>query len=103
DCEQLRSLTLAESGVDRSFAIGITDTVHLAGLRRRFNTSGIPRYAAVVDNTLLLVPAPNEDMTAEVCYYTRLDRLGESNLTTDLLTNHPDLYLFGALAEAEPF
>ena len=34
-------------------------------------------------------------------YYKKLDALSDSSPTNDILTNYPDIYLFGSLAEAE--
>lgn len=103
DCAELRGLTITEGGLAQNAPVAFVDPVSLANIRRTHLTVGIPRYAAVVDNTLLLAPGPSEEMMAEVRYYARLESLDEGNPTTSLLTEHPDVYLYGALAEAEPF
>ena len=39
----------------------------------------------------------------EVDFYKTLTPLSESNTTNSILTNYPELYLYGALAESSPF
>jgi len=36
-------------------------------------------------------------------FYKKIDALSDSNTTEQMLTNNPDVYLYGALLEAEPF
>ena len=36
-------------------------------------------------------------------FYKNIDALSDSNTTEQMLTNNPDVYLYGALLEAEPF
>lgn len=42
---------------------------------------------------------PSGTYTLEMSYYARLNPLSTSNTTNDVLTNYPNLYLYGALAE----
>ena len=36
-------------------------------------------------------------------FYKKIDALSDSNTTEQMLTINPDVYLYGALLEAEPF
>ena len=36
-------------------------------------------------------------------FYKKIDALSDSNTTEQMLTDNPDIYLYGALLEAEPF
>jgi hypothetical protein len=36
-------------------------------------------------------------------YYKHVNPLSDSNATNEILDNHPDIYLYGALVEAEPY
>ena len=36
-------------------------------------------------------------------YYKTFTALSDSSTTSDMLTNNPDVYLYGTLLEAEPF
>jgi hypothetical protein len=99
DCGQLRVVRFDTATLRH--ALDITTDVALAGLRRV--GTGIPQYAAVVDNTLLLDIEPGDDYTAEITYYDKLVPLSDDNPSNDILTNSARIYLFGALKEAEPF
>lgn len=72
--------------------------------RECYYVSDTPRYFSVVANTtgtqaFEFLPSPSEAVTASHLYYQAID------LTTTnwLLTSHPDICLFGALCEAEPY
>ena len=41
---------------------------------------------------------PDTDYTLEIQYYRKADPLTLINQTNEILTNHPQIYLFGALA-----
>ena len=48
-------------------------------------------------------PAPDSDYTTSMLYYKTFTALSDSATTNDMLTNNPDVYLYGTLLEAEPF
>ncbi|HAI39219.1 MAG TPA: hypothetical protein DCM40_14400 [Maribacter sp.] len=72
----------------------------------KYNNSqarGKPTYFTVVGTNILLGVPPNSATTLQVNYYKKLDTLSDSNTTNTILTNYPELYLYGALAESAPF
>ncbi len=50
-----------------------------------------------------LGPAPDSNYDYSVMFYKKIDALSASNTTEPMLTDNPDVYLYGALLEAEPF
>ena len=67
---------------------------------------GKPYYFTTVGgstNQLEVLRSPDSTYTASIIYYTRIAALTDSATTNWLLTNHPDIYLFGTLVEAEPY
>lgn len=64
-------------------------------------TADTPKRFAIVADEIQLSPRPNASMTAEMVYWAKIAALsGEEGSTTNhLLTNHPELYLFGTLVE----
>lgn len=66
-------------------------------------TSGLPTYFSIVGTNILLGVAPDSAKTLQINYYKKITSLSDSNTTNDILTNYPDLYLYGALAESAPF
>lgn len=66
-------------------------------------TTGRPAFFSIVGNEIQLAPAPDGSYEIEMDYYKKFDALSDSTTTNWLLTNSPDAYLFGSLAEASPF
>jgi hypothetical protein len=70
----------------------------------RFDTgdSGEPRWFHIRSNRIYFRPAPDGAYTVTISYYGPIDSL-ESNSTNWLMTNYPDIYLFGMLSMAADF
>ena len=50
-----------------------------------------------------LGPSPASAYDYSIMFYKKIDALSVSNTTEQMLTDNPDIYLYGALLEAEPF
>ena len=50
-----------------------------------------------------LGPSPDVAYDYSITFYKKIDALSDSNTTEQMLTDNPDVYLYGALMEAEPF
>ena len=61
-----------------------------------------PDEYSIIDNNIVFFPVADGSYTLNVDIYS-LTALSDSNLTTDLLTNFPGIYLYGALLEAAIF
>jgi len=48
-------------------------------------------------------PSPDAAYTTSMLYLKKIDNLSVTNTTEVMLTENPDIYLYGALLEAEPF
>ena len=66
-------------------------------------SSGKPLYFSVVGNQFRLLPIPDGVYTAELVYYAKLTKLSSTVATNWLLTQAPDVYLYGALLQAAPY
>lgn len=65
-------------------------------IHRTYETSGTPtRYAVVDGNLLLNRPGSGENLI--IRYYAAVTELATSEDTNDVLTKHPEIYLYGAL------
>lgn len=73
----------------------------LSDVRHRRTSSGKPAYYSVVGGSFEFLPSPDTSYTASLLYYKTLTAVSSS--FNWLATNHPDIYLFGALCEAEPY
>ena len=67
------------------------------------STSGKPVSYTIKGNNIYLGPAPDAVYTIRFLYYKKIPSLSALVSTNDLLTDAPDVYLYGCLLEAEPF
>jgi hypothetical protein len=62
--------------------------------------SGALRAFSVVGGEFWFLPAPTDAVSVQLVYYAKVPALSDSATTNWLLTNHPDVYLWGSLLEA---
>ena len=67
------------------------------------STDGTPQFYPIVAGEVQLGPLPASILTMEMLFYKKITALSGSNTTEAMLTDNPDVYLYGALLEAEPF
>ena len=67
------------------------------------SSTGMPKAYSIKCNDIQIRPLPDGVYEIEMLYYKYFTPLSDSNTTNDMLTYHPDLYLYGALVEAEPY
>ena len=67
------------------------------------STTGKPKAYSIIGNNFQLRPIPDGIYEIEMLYFKYFTALSDSNTTNDMLTFHPDLYLYGSLVEAEPY
>ena len=67
------------------------------------NTTDAPVYFAHNGTDIELFPTPSTSYTAEITYYARMTALSADGDTNWLLTNHPDVYLYGSLVHTAPY
>jgi hypothetical protein len=98
DCKEVRSARLM-SGTTGGDIISIVtpDMVSEFGM---MSGSGTPMYGAIIEPNLLLAPAPSSASQVELIYFTKLIPLSGTNTTNVVLTEAPDLYLYGTLKQS---
>jgi len=67
------------------------------------STDGTPQFYTIVAGEVQLGPLPASILTMEMLFYKKITALSGSNTTEAMLTDNPDVYLYGSLMEAEPF
>mgnify|MGYP003138135766 FL=1 len=67
------------------------------------SSTGKPKAYSIIGNNFQLRPIPDGVYQIEMLYFKYFTALSDSNTTNDMLTFHPDAYLYGALVEAEPY
>lgn len=98
DCLQVRALHL--DGVpDRPL-----DAMSPNAVAQRFGgQAGCPRAYAIAGRSLTLSPPPASPVTLSLTYWQRIPSLSSALPTNWLLDAHPDIYLYGALVQAEAY
>jgi len=69
----------------------------------RRGSVGKPIYFTMIGSDFQIMPIPDTAYDAELVYYSKIAALSDSNTTNWLLTNSPDIYLYGALMQAAPY
>ena len=64
---------------------------------------GKPEVFTIIADNVRLGPNPDAVYTTSMLYYKTFTALSDNATTNDMLTNNPDVYLYGTLLEAEPF
>ena len=67
------------------------------------SSKGKPKAYSIIGNNIQQRPIPDSVYQIEMLYFKYFTALSDSNTTNDMLTFHPDAYLYGALVEAEPY
>ena len=67
------------------------------------SSNGTPKFYTIIANELQLGPTPDIVQTIEMLFYERFENLTDSTTTNWMIINAPDIYLYGAMLEAEPF
>ena len=65
------------------------------------STSGTPKFYTILANEVSFGPIPATVMQVEMLFYKKFDNLSVTTTTNSLLTDAPDVYLYGAMMEAE--
>lgn len=67
------------------------------------DASGSPYLYTHADGQIQLYPTPSATTNLELLYYATVPALSDSNTTNWLLTEAPDVYLYGALLHSAPY
>jgi hypothetical protein len=65
-------------------------------------TSGKPLFYAIIGNQFQFAPVPDGSYAVQYTYWAAFDPLATTS-TNWLLTNHPDVFLYGALRHSAPY
>jgi hypothetical protein len=96
DLSQTRSLRLLDSPYTD---IGLL-TEEQMNKRRQYQISGSPDVAAIIGGQLCINPVPAQTWNVELAYYANIPPLTAANPTNWVMTQAPDLYLWGCLTQA---
>lgn len=67
------------------------------------DTQSVPLNYTIYGSTIKVGPFPNSTVGGTLLYYQKLTALSADGDTNWLLTNYPDVYLYGSAIESAPF
>ncbi len=67
------------------------------------SSSGKPDSYSIIGDKIYFGPTPDSAYNYTMTYYKTFRALSDSNTTNWVILNAPDVYLYGALLQAEPF
>lgn len=70
---------------------------------RNDGLTGTSRMYTIINNNMLLLPAPTSSTTIEIIYYKKIPSLSGVLATNWLLDRSQDLYLYASLIQAEAY
>lgn len=99
----LETISLVNNAT-KTFPMEYVDYFQINNLKS-ITLTGDSRFYTMVDGKFLIYPAASSTapVNLELLYYGQIPSLSNSNTTNWLLTKSPDLYLYGALVQAEPY
>ncbi len=97
---KVKSFTIVVSGVNV-----VLEYMAPAQLREQYmaTATDIPSGYTITNGAFQIAPVPDGNYAYTLDFYQKLEPLSDSVATNWVLTNHPDLYLYGSLLQAEPF
>ena len=66
-------------------------------------TANKPKYYRLTSDQIELYPAPDQPYEASMQYYARVPALSDAETFNWILTEYPDIYLYGSLVHAAPY
>ena len=97
---QVKSFVITSSTPDKT--LELSTAYHQANTQGYTNV-GTPRLYSIEGSNFRFSPVPDTAVTARLTFYKAFDSLDGSTATNTILTNHPDVYLYGALYYASTF
>ena len=97
---QVKSFVITSSTPDKT--LELSTAYHQANTQGYTNV-GTPRLYSIEGSNFRFSPIPDTAVTARLTFYKAFDSLDGSTATNTILTNHPDVYLYGALYYASTF
>lgn len=104
DCQEIRSLSPLSGIPTRDRPLKNATPSMLADMRAlTAGINAVPQLFAVIDGNIVVSPPPSQAGTYRITYFQKLVPLSNTNTTNEVLTEAPDIYLYGALCESAPY
>lgn len=99
----IRELRMSRASDGQVIPISYAAPNELTNILARHPGTGTPQAYSPDRGTVEFAPVPETDYTIKLFYWRKLPALSASVTSNWLLEEHPDIYLYGALLQAEPY
>lgn len=97
--DAVKAQTIRQTSTNKP-KINWTDIATVENYLSEISETGDPEWAAEIDGTIYLAPAPANAVTFKLTYLKKVPALSDAATTNWLILKHPDVYLWGALEQA---
>jgi hypothetical protein len=101
EMENFRLLTNCVSATGAA-TLDYVSPAEMDEIRLKYQVAEQPRFYTIVGQEIEFLPVPGASYIGEMVYHGAVPSLS-TNATNWILTNHPDLYLYGALLQSAPY
>jgi len=95
----LQTISLRNADGTEIRQVGVTEMAQL----KRLPSTGKPQFYRVEARRIEVFPSPDVSHDVDLLYYARIPALSDAAPTNWLLTNHPDILLYGSLVQAATY
>jgi hypothetical protein len=102
DFLEFKSFRITDTG-GNAFELMLATPEQISAALAESSVSNTPRFVTIIGDQFQLWPAPDQMYVGSLAYVRKVQALSDAAPTNWLLTDAPDVYLYGALMSAGPF
>ena len=102
DFLEFKSFRIADTG-GNAFELMLATPEQISAALAESSVSNTPRFVTIIGDQFQLWPAPDQMYVGSLAYVRKVQALSDAAPTNWLLTDAPDVYLYGSLMSAGPF
>jgi hypothetical protein len=102
DFLEFKSFRITDTG-GNAFELMLATPEQISAALAESSVSNTPRFVTIIGDQFQLWPAPDQMYVGSLAYVRKVQALSDAAPTNWLLTDAPDVYLYGSLMSAGPF
>jgi hypothetical protein len=102
DFLEFKSFRIADTG-GNAFELMLATPEQISEALTESSVSSTPQFVTIIGDQFQLWPAPDQMYVGSLAYVRKVPALSDAAPTNWLLTDAPDVYLYGSLMSAGPF
>jgi len=102
DFLEFKSFRITDTG-GNAFELMLATPEQISAALTESSVSNTPRFVTIIGDQFQLWPSPDQMYVGSLAYVRKVPALSDAAPTNWLLTDAPDVYLYGSLMSAGPF